>query len=102
LPASWYGHGADAVGCARHLGKQLRQLGVDALDNIAVAGQQRLAAGMEVPRVAVQVLEPLRQAAGMAGLAPGGLDVALQPRHLAQPDVVQLPCGQRQCGVLGD
>ena len=82
------GHGAHPVGRARQFGKQLRQLGIDALGDVAVTDQQCFAAGMEVLRIGIQLRHPLHQAALEAGRAGRGLDLALQPRHLAQPGVV--------------
>lgn len=45
---------------------------------------------------------PLRDAAVETGFAVRALDFALQPRDLAQAEVMQLPGAQRQRGVYGD
>ena len=83
-------HRPNAVGRARQLGEELRQLGIDLLGDRAIAGEQRVGVLVEELRVGVQVAHEGGEVAREADLLHHRFHLAAQPLDLAQADRVDL------------
>ena len=86
-----------AVGGTRQFGEELRQFGIDALADVAVAGQQFVGALVEELRIGVEPVGERGEITLPSHLAHHRPDLHLQPGHFAQADRVDL----RRCQVGG-
>jgi hypothetical protein len=89
-------HRADAVGRARQLGEERRQLRVGALGDVAVGGQSRLGRAEEEARIGVDEIQELRERALEAGLRDHRVHLAADTRDLPQPDRMDLVGRERR------